>query len=100
MSDYWTENGLIKPDPWIVCAANKNKKTGRIICGPRHWDDVMRSQRLESERFRDFDQGFITQLREWVSREEAYIIAEKNGQIRFPDHGSYDKKTLFSEMLY
>jgi hypothetical protein len=100
MSDYWIDNGLVKPAQRIVCAANKHKTSGRIICGARHWDDIMRSQKLEHEKWSEFDQGFITQLREWINREEAYLVALDQNQILYPDHGSGDKKTLYSEMLY
>ena len=37
MGDYWTDNGLIKPDPWVVCATNRNRDSNRIIFGVRHW---------------------------------------------------------------
>ena len=97
--DYWEEHGLIKPDSWIVCAANKNKSSGRIICGPRHWDNIMRSQKLETEDFGQWDQGFINQFGEFLTREEAWIIAEKNNQIKklcFDNQTGY----LFSENLY
>ncbi len=82
MSDYWTENGLIKPASRIVCAANKHKSSGRIICGARHWDNVMRSQKFEDEYYTDFKDGFINQFGEWLTREEAWVIAEEQGQIR------------------
>jgi hypothetical protein len=97
--DYWQKNGLIKPDPWIVCAANRNKDSGRIICGARHWDQVMRSQLTEPFREPHFrwEQGFLTQFSEWVSREEAWTIAEKNGQIK---RITGTKGTLYSEDLW
>ena len=98
MSDYWTENGLTKPSPWIVCAANRHKTSGRIICGARHWDNVMRSQKLESESFGDFEQGFLNQFCEWLSREQAFEIAEKNGQIK--NHEWDNQKRLYSESLW
>ena len=98
--DYWTKNNLIKPQQRVVCAANRNKESGRIICSARHWDDVMRSQKLESETFHGWEQGFLTQFCEFLTREEAYIIAKEANQIIKPDCGSGDKKTLYSEMLY
>jgi len=99
MEDYWTKNNLIKPASRIVCAANRHKESGRIVCGARHWDNVMRSQKLESETFNNWDQGFINQFGEWLNREEAWVIAEEQGQIR---NLCYDKQTgyLFSENLY
>jgi hypothetical protein len=99
MSDYWKDNGLVKPDPWIVCAANRRKECGRIICGARHWDAVMRSQLKEGETAHDgWDQGFLTQLGEWLTREEALEIAKKNGQRRLRCGG--DERRLYSENLY
>lgn len=100
MSDYWTENNLIKPASRVVCAAIRNKESGRIICGARHWDKIMRAQKLESEDFNGWDQGFLTQLGEWINRGEAYLVAVEQSQILYPDHGSGDKETLYSEMLY
>lgn len=99
MSDYWTDNGLVKPDSYVVCAANKNKESDRIICGARHWDNIMRSQKLETETFRGWDQGFINQFGEFLTREEAWEIAVKQKQIR---HLCYDGQTgtLYSENLY
>jgi len=99
MSDYWTENGLIKPASRVVCAANRHRESGRIICGARHWDKIMRAQKLPTEYWSDFDQGFINQFGQWLNREESYIIAKEQGQIIRPD-GTHDDKTLFSECLY
>jgi hypothetical protein len=97
MEDYWTKNGLTKPKSFIVCAANKNKISGRIICGPRHWDNIMRSQKLESEDFAGWDQGFVNQFGEFLTREEAWIIADTNKQI-VKNVGC--DGTLYSENLY
>lgn len=99
MDDYWTTNGLIKPDPFVVCAANRHRETNRIICGARHWDNIMRSQKLESETFNGWDQGFINQFGEFLTREEAWVIAEKNNQIK---EKCYETQTgyLYSENLY
>jgi hypothetical protein len=95
--DYWQKNGLIKPDPWIVCAANRHKVSGRLICGARHWDSAMRGQKLESEKWYDFEQGFLNQFAEFLTRQEAWIIAEKNGQIK--RKVSVDG-VLYSENIY
>jgi hypothetical protein len=99
MNDYWTENGLIKPDSIVVCAANKHRESGRIICGPRHWDKTMRSQKLETETFKGWDQGFVNQFGEFLTREEAWDVAVKQNQIR---HYCYGGQTgyLYSENLY
>jgi hypothetical protein len=99
MSDYWKNNNLIKPDPWVVCAANMNRTSSRIICGARHWDNIMRSQKLDTEDFTDWEQGFINQFGEFLTRDEAWIIAEKNGQIKSKCYDTQDSH-LFSENLY
>lgn len=88
--------------PRIVCAANKHPTNGRIICGARHYDSVMRAQMEASEGFdswRGCEQGFIDQHCHFYSREEAKVIAEKNGQV-IAKAGSYTGKDLFSENLY
>ena len=106
MSDYWTKNNLIKPASRVVCAAIKNTVTDEIILGVRHFDKFMLEQIERREHHQDrsiwkrAEQGFINQLSEFLTREEAYIIAKENGQIIRPDGGSGDNKTLYSEMLY
>lgn len=85
----------------IVCAANRHLKTGRIVCGARHFDPIMRAQMFASEGFphwRNCEQGFIDQFGVFLTREEAYIIAKANGQITHRCGG--DETTLFSENLY
>jgi hypothetical protein len=42
MADYWTENGLIKPQQIVVCAAIKVGNV--LLCGARHCDSVMWAQ--------------------------------------------------------
>ncbi len=130
-----------QPDPtlpvFIVCAAMRHKKTGRIITGARHYDKIMQEQINASEgKFNQFcrkmlskplrffhiyihmnswgndsvEQGFIDQFCRFVTREEAWKIADKQGQIRrqtgFEKHGIPrkpaigDEGKLFSENLY
>jgi hypothetical protein len=84
---------------WVVCAANRHKTRGIIICGARHWDEVMRGQvEAMGEDYHSWDQGFIDQRGEWMTREEAHEVAKENGQIRRRCGG--DAKRLFSENLY
>lgn len=85
----------------VVCAANKSKVTGRIICGARHWDSVMRSHcvvdsKIEYE-WKAPDQGFIDQHGVWMDRKEALAVATAAGQIKHK-HGV--STLLFSEDLY
>jgi len=92
----------------IVCAANRSIKSGKIICGARHWDSIMRQQvvfvvseggvKSMPEEWRGAEQGFIDQYGVWITREEAWKIAKAAGQIIWgadrPDG------QLFSEDLY
>lgn len=87
----------------VVCAANRNRDTGMIICGARHFDRIMHSQmelRPASERdgWRLAEQGFINQFGDFLTRKQAWDIAEKNGQI-IRDLGT-GKGVLYSEHLY
>lgn len=87
--------------PVIVCAANKHPTNGRIICGARHYDAAMRSQMEAAEGFaswRGCEQGFIDQFCQFYTREEAKILAEKNGQVKHSI--GYKGESLFSEHLY
>ena len=84
----------------IVCAALLNKD-GRIVCGPRHFDQTMMGQikdRPDVNTWRDADQGFIDQHGVYLTREEAWEIAELEGQIR--RRVGSDIPVLFSENLY
>lgn len=100
MEDYWTKNNLVKPKSFVVCAANRYKETGRIICGPRHWDDTMRQQKLETEDFGGWDQGFVNQFGEFLTREEAWVIAKENNQIKRWAYEGQPDGCLYSENLY
>ena len=87
--------------PWIVCAANKHPESGRIICGARHYDPIMRAQinaSEGSESWKGCEQGFIDQFGKFYSREEALDIARRNRQIIRRCGG--DERQLFSENLY
>jgi hypothetical protein len=95
----------------IVCAANQHKD-GAIIVGIRHFDEVMRAtidlrkQINPDEDWHGCDQGFIDQFNNFISREDAWLIACKANQIyRFcggqtkEDFGKTGIK-LYSENLY
>lgn len=81
----------------IVCAALR--LDGQIICGARHFDSIMHQQiALTGKRWNRAEQGFIDNKGNFLTREEAYIIAEKENQIRrICVPGS---RELFSENLY
>lgn len=85
----------------IVCAANRRKSDGLIICGPRHCDATMRALMLllgGREAWLGADQGFVDQFGTFHTREEAHVIATRQGQI-FRRCGG-DESRLFSENLY
>lgn len=87
--------------PFIVCAALR--QGSRIICGPRHFDPLMRAQ-MEAEHpagatcWRGAEQGFVDQYGNFYGRERALEIARENNQIRRRCGG--DQHRLFSENLY
>lgn len=98
----------------IVCAANRvhcADGVTRLLIGARHWDLLMHEQidvikqMLKSQGYEgnrpyshniSVDQGFIDQYRNYHDRTEAWIIAEKNGQIIRDVSG---EGTLYSENL-
>lgn len=82
----------------IACAAIRNKE-GIIICSARHFDTIMHGQ-IESSfhDWKNVDQGFINQRGEYLTREEAWVIATTAKQIIQRCGG--DEEKLFSENLY
>lgn len=99
----------------VVCAANRGVDLmGRpfMIAGPRHCDDVMRDPLRSIERFYAWDwrspraemeEGFIDQFGVFMTREEAWVVAEAAGQLRYriPSDTTWDgKHVLWSENLY
>lgn len=85
----------------VVCAANRDA-SGRVIVGVRHWDDFMHTQ-ADSQPWGvgDHDQGFIDQFGAFMSRTEAWKVAEAAGQIiRRVGGDAVDGGTLYSENLY
>ena len=92
----WQPDPEIKP--WIVCAANKHIETGTIFCGARHFDNLMRGQiKAANYPFTGYEQGFVDQFGRFYNREEAWIIAETNGQIK---NKVSTEGTLYSENLW
>jgi hypothetical protein len=88
----------------VVCAAVKGNK-GSIVCGARHFDNIMRMGCLAfnpqtGETFKDPRQeGFIDQFGVFMDRKEAKQVAEAAGQI-FRRVGDPESDELFSENLY
>jgi hypothetical protein len=84
--------------PRIVCAALRSKDGwGVVAVGPRHFDQTMRRQLAEGAG-RNTEQGFIDQHGVFYTREQAWLIAQGNGQIIRRVGG--DEGRLFSENLY
>lgn len=78
----------------IVCAANQ-EPSGNLILGVRHCDMIMHSHRTD---LRHTEQGFIDNFGNFLTREQAWVVAEAAGQIKYRVGG--DTKRLFSENLY
>lgn len=89
-------------DKRVVCAAIKHPD-GRIVCGARHYDAAMIRQLEQlpdmwTPGWQAAEQGFIDQRCEFLTREEAWKIADTNGQIiRERDWAT---GSLHSEHLY
>jgi hypothetical protein len=89
----------------VVCAANRCVRTGLILAGPRHFGPIMHSVMIALDAkgggptWQDSEQGFIDQHGVFLTREQAWVVAERNGQIlrRF-DCGR--EGVLYSEHLY
>jgi len=85
----------------IACAANRYGKY--IVTGARHHDSMMRIQimaigadrlwALAGGRHRE-EQGFVDQWGIFLTREEAWVVAEAAGQIK---DRTFGHGTLFSE---
>ena len=88
-------------DPFVVCAALRFGDV--IVCGPRHFDHVMQPL-LENVRattgvFKP-EQGFVDQYGKFMTREEALLVAEAEGQINERRPKTSPATSLFSEDLY
>ena len=88
----------MSPGVRVVCAAMRNKN-GYVLCSPRHWDRIADDTVARSEEYwEDAVQGFVDERGNFLTREEAWIVAEKAGQIIRRVGG--DGTKLFSENLY
>lgn len=93
----------------VLCAANAYfNPDGSIIvsvCGRRHWDTIMHSQVSCFDEYlwnciqKTEIQGFIDTDGNFLTREEAFIIATENNQI-IHKCGSEHTGKLYSENLY
>lgn len=84
----------------VVCAAIRHARTGRILTGARHFDTVMQEWLKDYELgdWADADQGFIDQWGTFLTRQEAFVIAERQGQ--YNPWGEHTRGVLYSEDLY
>lgn len=82
----------------IVTAANLHTKTGALIVGARHWSPAMLAQakRMCIKPSSDWEQGFIDQYDQFLTREDAKRIAIANEQPLIGE----DWGVLFSENLH
>jgi len=90
----------------IVAAANRfhfSFAKPLVVISARHWDENMHhivsnlSEDLMETVVRE-EQGFVNQYGQFLTREDAWIVAERQGQIR-RDLGSAPGR-LYSEHLY
>ena len=89
----------------IVCSAILDSETGRLWCGPRHHNCFWAISECREDG-EDLDgenmiQGFVDQFFNFLTRTEAWPIAERNKQIvtRCGGDGT-NGGTLYSENLY
>jgi len=91
----------------VVCAAIR-AADGDVLLGIRHYSKDMHRQmeaRHDGKKFRcrhDPDQGFVDQWGVYMTREEAYKVAEEAGELNYPEHcgEGLDGKKLYSEGRY
>lgn len=82
----------------VVCAAIKNT-SGNIVCSARHFDKLMIQQMGNNKAsWVISEQGFIDQYGVFMTREEAWLVANEAGQIIRRCGG--DDSKLYSENLY
>lgn len=91
----------------VVCAAIR-AADGSLLLGIRHYSPDMYDQiylRTDGNEFlrrHDPDQGFVDQYGVYMTREEAYRVAEAAGQLLYPEKcgRGLDGPKLYSEGLY
>lgn len=81
----------------IVCAANRSKDKWYIVLGVRHWDLLMHNA-APMLNPPEWEEGFVDNRGNFLTREEAYVVAENARQIIRRVGG--DDGRLFSENLY
>lgn len=116
MSDEQTQKDHVSTDPIMaedhieprhglrVVAAAVRLKNGRVICGVRHFDKLMRGNlptliEAAHECLAGHEEGFVTNAYEFVDRNRAWEIAEAAEQIRWEGYLGI-RGCLFSEDLW
>lgn len=106
----------------VVCAAIRgtpgSARPGVVVCGARHGDCLnaagqygIKNAGLNPDGTRPWECGFVDQHNEFMTRAEAWKVADAAGQIRRPkgferhyddwrEAGVGDEGLLFSENLY
>ena len=89
-----------KPERQRVVSAANRWPDGTIIMGVRHYCMQMRLHMhlMGYEHGAGVEQGFIDNYNNFLTRKEAYKIADNMGQIR--NEGACVIGTLYSEDLY
>lgn len=69
-----------------IVAAAILLKDGRVLCGVRHFDELMRAWLPATPEeaapiIKGHEQGFVCNQYQFVARDEAWIIASRAGQI-------------------
>lgn len=90
---------------YVVCSACKSQCGELMLIGARHYDSLMHKtmKALEGAGYKwtAGEQGFVDQYGEFMTREEAWIVARASGQIRRRVGGdTLNGGRLFSENLY
>ena len=86
----------------IVAAANK-LSSSLIVVGVRHHDKIMREQIRAAGKIKEgikSEQGFIDNSGNFLTREDAVIIAKEAGQLNTFRRKTWPEHMLFSEDLY
>ena len=107
----------------VVTAANRDRESGLIVVGARHFDHIMRAQMFAlsgtehsiasdwqntdfseylstDSKWKSSEQGFIDNYGDFLTRAEAYVVAKHADQFtnqwKTNDHENY----LFSENIH
>jgi len=99
-----TDNSL--KEEYIIASAVK--KDGHVFVGKRHGDAGFQCLQLTGrQRCPSTEDGFITSKLRFIHRDEAFILAKKNGQFKRDELGRLAGclhptilKELFSEDLW